>query len=66
MSLCVLCGVTLCGDADLCAYHLRAYAESWAATNRIICDFVHRGIDPMRVSAAERELDAMRDAVEVM
>jgi hypothetical protein len=57
MSLCVLCGAQLGGDASLCAQHQAVTALDWAAENRIMCDFLHRGIVPQRLSAAERGND---------
>jgi hypothetical protein len=37
-----------------CAHHAGAVADGWAANNRIMCDFVHRRIAPLRVRAADR------------
>jgi hypothetical protein len=54
VSLCALCGQALTMGASLCAYHQPAPGGSWAVENRIVCDFVHRGIAPPRLSAAER------------
>jgi hypothetical protein len=28
----------------LCAWHISADGDDWATGNRIMCDFVHRGI----------------------
>ena len=53
---CAMCGQELVSDA-LCAYHQAASADGWAAVNRIMCDFVHRGIVPIRLNAAERADD---------
>jgi len=44
MSLCVFCGHAVVGSRDLCAYHDAAHEDDWAVGNRIMCDFVHRGI----------------------
>lgn len=42
MRVCVYCGLRL-GDArDLCPYNT-AYDPDWAVSNRIMCDFIHRG-----------------------
>jgi|RhiMetdeSRZDD1v2_1073273.scaffolds.fasta_scaffold05272_13 hypothetical protein len=62
MSLCALCGhPTL--DADLCAYHGTVH-DDWAVGNRVMCDFIHRGIveesAPRRVrSRSEIALDSL-------
>jgi hypothetical protein len=44
MSLCALCGGPSYGADALCLHHLHAGTEGWATGNRIICDFIHRGI----------------------
>jgi hypothetical protein len=53
MSLCALCGHQTFGG-ELCHYHDTNRSviegERWAAGNRIMCDFIHRGIVPERSS----------------
>ena len=50
MSVCSACGSAgIVNDIDLCAYHSRPDAEDWAAGNRIMCNFLHRGIIPKRI-----------------
>lgn len=46
MSLCVHCGLPTSGARELCAHHDAGYGEDWADGNRIMCDFLHRGIVP--------------------
>lgn len=49
MSNCPLCGAGTPGrPAEICPHHLRAEGEGreWSTRNRIMCDFVHRGIQP--------------------
>jgi hypothetical protein len=55
MNPCALCGVALWGDARLCLSHHGVAYDDFAASNRIWCDFVHRGIAPQRLSAAARD-----------
>jgi hypothetical protein len=55
MIACVLCGVEVQDGSALCAHHLCGVGENWAASNRIMCDLVHRGIVPPRLSVDERE-----------
>jgi hypothetical protein len=43
MSLCAKCGGPTFGPEELCAYH-HDDGESWATGNRIMCDFIHRGV----------------------
>lgn len=59
-SLCPACAQQLAGNAALCARHVGLATESWAASNRIMCDFFHRGIAPPRVSVGERIADVSR------
>ena len=44
MSLCAHCGQTVLGGSGVCAFHLTGQGDDWAAGNRIMCDFFHRGI----------------------
>jgi hypothetical protein len=62
MSLCAVCGQRLSESTDLCPQHTGGLAGGWAAGNRIMCDFFHRGIDPPRLSAADRADDLARQA----
>ena len=53
IGICALCGQALDAGTALCAYHHWRVDDGWAVENRIICDLLHRGIVPRRVSAAE-------------
>jgi hypothetical protein len=50
MSICALCGFLTDSRDELCTYHVGGHGSSspgdddWAAGNRIMCDFLHRGI----------------------
>ncbi len=44
MSLCALCAHPTLGGDVLCGYHAAAHGGDWATGNRIMCDFLHRGI----------------------
>ena len=44
MSLCTFCGHPTPGDDALCACHAASCRDDWATGNRIMCDFLHRGI----------------------
>jgi hypothetical protein len=46
VSLCALCGACLLGAAVLCPHHQYPPDAGWAEGNRIMCDFIHRGIAP--------------------
>ena len=41
--LCPTCSMPI-KEADMCPYHVKVNGEEWAASNRIMCDFFHRGI----------------------
>ena len=49
------CGETLIGGSRLCPYHLTSHGDDWAMANRIMCDFVHRGIVLSRPSRPARQ-----------
>jgi hypothetical protein len=59
MTLCVVCAQPTLGDTDVCVFHLFGQGDDWAAGNRIMCDFLHRGI----VAPAPRE---RADALELL
>ena len=46
MTLCVLCAEPTLGDGEVCVVHFSAHGAEWATGNRIMCDFLHRGIVP--------------------
>jgi hypothetical protein len=49
-----VCGMPRQGDT-FCPHHAAIYGDDWAAGNRVMCDFVHRGQVPRRLGQAERE-----------
>ena len=51
MSLCAYCGQATSDHGGFCAYHAFGDGDDWATSNRIMCDFIHRGI----VSLTPRE-----------
>jgi len=53
VSQCALCGQQLVGGVGLCAAHHSMPEVGWAAANRIMCDFFHRGIAAPRLSPSE-------------
>ena len=44
VSVCVLCGYPTGSPEDMCAHHVASYADDWAMGNRLMCDFLHRGV----------------------
>lgn len=58
MTLCPTCGLT-CPPDGICEHHAYVFYDEWSRSNRIVCDFVHRKIEPQRVDPEYRErLDA--------
>jgi hypothetical protein len=51
VSRCVNCGETVIDGSALCTHHVTGHGDDWAVGNRIMCDFVHRGIVLSRPSA---------------
>ena len=44
MSLCIVCAQPMLGDTEVCVFHLYGQGDDWAVGNRVMCDFLHRGI----------------------
>jgi hypothetical protein len=64
MSLCVYCGQHTSRRDDVCAYHTSGQGTDWARGNRIMCDFVHRGIvSSERREHADRSIDQLVGAL---
>jgi len=64
MSLCVLCAQPTLGRDDVCAYHLHGQGDYWATANRIMCDFLHRGVVPSAPSERSDGLDLFVEALD--
>ena len=68
MSLCAHCGQpTLDSDGELCAYHSAGGADkdTWATSNRIMCDFVHRRIvSPTPCEPADSSIELLLGRLE--
>jgi hypothetical protein len=64
MSLCVFCGQRLLGRDDVCAYHLYGNEGDWATANRIMCDFLHRGVVPSTPSERSDSLELLVEALD--
>lgn len=54
MSLCVSCGLEQGDQSELCRHHLLGQSNTWAESNRIMCDFFHRGRILPRLGADDR------------
>ena len=54
VSLCAQCGQPTLDCGSICTHHDSGHGDDWAEGNRIMCDFLHRGI----VSSGPAELVA--------
>lgn len=54
MSVCAACAHRLPGQAELCTHHSMV-CDDWAATNRIMCDLIHRRKVPSRLMPEQRD-----------
>jgi hypothetical protein len=54
MSTCASCGQPLVDEGGLCAHHYSDSEDGWAASNRLMCDFIHRKRIPLRLSFERR------------
>lgn len=57
MALCASCGLQLSGDVALCPHHHCVYSDDWAVSNRLICNWLHRGEALPRLPERERNED---------
>jgi len=64
MALCVLCAQPTLGDQDVCAFHVASYGDDWATGNRIMCDFLHRGILNPATDERTNDLEVLVGALE--
>ena len=44
MPLCVQCGFSTLGTAAICSHHVSDLGADWATANRLMCNFLHRGV----------------------
>jgi hypothetical protein len=44
MSRCAYCGQPTVGAGPICVGHDMPDRDDWATANRMMCDFVHRGV----------------------
>jgi hypothetical protein len=64
MSVCPVCNQQLSENTVLCPQHTGGPVSGWAAGNRIMCDFFHRGIPPPRLNVVDRVDDFARHSAE--
>jgi hypothetical protein len=52
MTLCSLCGLIVSSDqanVGICYFHHYSHGDDWARSNKVLCDFFHRGVVPPRI-----------------
>ena len=65
MSLCALCGQPTLGAEGICLFHFfRAADDDWATANRLMCDFLHRGIVPPALSEPPDGFEALLEVLD--
>lgn len=63
MSLCAYCRQQTPGE--ICCHHSPGYEADWAAGNRAMCDFVHRGfVSPTPRELADTSIDFLASTLE--
>jgi hypothetical protein len=66
MSLCVLCAQPALDPDDFCAHHIFGLGDDWATGNRIMCDFLHRGIvSPTPCELADPSIELLVGTLEM-
>ena len=55
MPLCVLCGQVTLDTDEICRHHMGGHEDDWATANRVMCDFLHRGV--VRPARLEQDED---------
>ncbi len=62
MTLCAYCGVEA-PPGGLCSRHTFAHGDDWAKGNRVMCDFLHRGVlPPVATELVDSELESIECA----
>ena len=65
VSLCAQCGQPTFDAAALCVYHSSGQGDDWATGNRIMCDFLHRGIVSLEpLDLVDRPIELPVDTLE--
>ena len=58
MTVCLQCGLSTLAAAEICSHHVYGDGDDWATANRIMCDFLHRGV--VAATPCERDEDLER------
>ena len=63
----MLCGESTLGEENFCLFHLDGDEDNWATGNRIMCDFLHRGVlppaPPDRLNALDVPIETLDEAL---
>lgn len=61
MSICMICGIQRFDndpEPQICPHHVpssKNTKDDWAKANKIMCDFIHRKIEPPRLEKKDRD-----------
>ena len=59
MHFCVQCAQSTLGTAEICSYHESGHGDNWATANRLMCDFLHRGVVPPTPCKRDEDLELL-------
>ena len=59
MPLCLQCGLSTLSTAEICSHHVYGHGDDWATANRIMCDFLHRGVVASTQRKRDEDLDLL-------
>jgi hypothetical protein len=64
MPLCMQCGLSPLGTAEICSDHVCGHGVDWATANRIVRDFLHRGFVEPTPCERNEDLDLLVSLIE--
>jgi len=59
MPLCVPSAQSTLSTAEICCHHESGHGDDWATANRIMCDFLHRGVVAPTQRKRDEDLDLL-------
>jgi hypothetical protein len=59
MPLCAQCAQFTLDTAEICSHHEPGHGDDWAMANRLMCDFLHRGVVPATPCERDEDLELL-------
>jgi hypothetical protein len=50
------------GDTEICSHHMGGHGDGWGTANRLMCDFLHRGVVPPTPCEPDEKLELLLTA----